>query len=98
MKKILVLIFLFLPFSVNADSNKYIIIESKKISDNDVLWDKFSNSKTFTSKEECETELVTKELSKNNFRKATNIGGFIVVVEYSEKDGVHTTITCKEIR
>ena len=97
MKKILIFIFLFLPFSSNADIYKWVIIQSSQTQDNQVILNMFPNSKIFQSRKECERELIETELSRNSHRKAISRNDEIFIVEYWSNGSIHTSISCEEI-
>ena len=91
-------IFLFIMIynSAKADDYKWIIIQSYQTQDNKVIMNHFPNSKIFSSRKECESELVLTELSKNTpHRKAISRGNEIFVVEYWSNGSIHTSVSCE---
>jgi len=84
--------------SVKADDYRWVIIQSSQTQDNKVIMNHFPSSKIFSSRKECESELVLTELPKNTpHRKAISRGNEIFVVEYWSNGSIHTSVSCELI-
>ncbi len=93
-----ILLLVILYKSANADTNKWVIIQSSQTQDNKVIMNHFPNSKIFATRKECESELVLTELPKNSpHRKAISRGDEIFVVEYWSNGSIHTSLSCEVI-
>ena len=98
MVSITIILLVILFNSANAGTQKWVIIQSSQTQDNKVIMNHFPNSKIFSSRKECESELVLTELPKNTpHRKAISRGDEIFVVEYWSNGSIHTSVSCEII-
>ena len=98
MISVTVLLLIMVYKSVKAETYKWVIIQSSQTQDNKVIMNLFPNSKIFTTRKECESELVLTELSKNTpHRKAISRNDKIFIVEYWNNGSIHTSVSCEEV-
>ena len=97
MRTLLIIVLILFSSSLQADSIRFIIVESNQTSDKQVILNRFPNHNLFPSKKECESALVSTALSKNSFRTAINRNGEIFVVEYWGQGGIHTSLKCAAV-
>lgn len=87
---------IFFSFPSWAD---YIIVESYVSSTNEYIITTFPNyPKSYSSIEKCDADLIKTQLSKNNYRKAIVRNDDTYVVEYWNKGGIHTSISCSKLQ